>query len=55
MAIKYFNIFQSKALKFFFPNWGFGFENKPSGNPDPGRLRCCQNAAAYAYFTPFID
>jgi hypothetical protein len=32
MAIKYINIFQSKALKLF-PKLGFCFENKPSGNP----------------------
>jgi hypothetical protein len=32
MALKYINIYQSEALKFF-PNWDFWFENKPSGNP----------------------
>jgi hypothetical protein len=32
MAIKYINIFQSKALQNF-PKWDFWFENKPSGNP----------------------
>jgi hypothetical protein len=31
MAIKYINIFKSKALN---PNWDFWFEKKPSGNPD---------------------
>jgi hypothetical protein len=34
MAIKYFNIFQSKASQNFYPNWDFWFEKKPSGNPD---------------------
>jgi hypothetical protein len=34
MAIKYINIFQSYVgPKIFAPNWDFGFENKPSGNP----------------------
>jgi hypothetical protein len=33
MVIKYFNIFQPKALKNY-PDWDFWFENKPSGNPD---------------------
>jgi hypothetical protein len=32
MAMKYINIFQSKALKNY-PNWDFWFESKPSGNP----------------------
>jgi hypothetical protein len=32
MVIKYFNIFQSKAL-YIYPNWDFLFEHKPSGNP----------------------
>jgi hypothetical protein len=35
MAIKYFHIFQSKALKNL-PKLGFLFENKPSGNPAAG-------------------
>jgi hypothetical protein len=35
MAIKYFNFFPSEALKIF-PNWDFGFENQPSGNPADG-------------------
>jgi hypothetical protein len=34
MAIKYFNIFQSKGLKFS-PNLDFWFVNKPSGSRDP--------------------
>jgi hypothetical protein len=33
MAIRYVNIFQSKALNFF-PKLVFWFENKPSGSPD---------------------
>jgi hypothetical protein len=32
MAIKYINIFQSKALQIC-PNWDFWYEKKPSGNP----------------------
>jgi hypothetical protein len=32
MAIKYINIFHSKALQNL-PKLGFWFENKPSGNP----------------------
>jgi hypothetical protein len=32
MTIKYIQIFQSEALKFF-PILAFWFENKPSGNP----------------------
>jgi hypothetical protein len=32
MAIKYINIFQSKALENL-PKLGFWFKNKPSGNP----------------------
>jgi hypothetical protein len=32
MAIKYINIFHTKALKNY-PNRDFWFENKPSGNP----------------------
>jgi hypothetical protein len=35
ISIKYLNIFQSKAPKIY-PNWDFGFENKPSGNPGRG-------------------
>jgi hypothetical protein len=38
MAIKYINIFQTKALQnLIYPNWDFRFENKPSGNPGPAR------------------
>jgi hypothetical protein len=33
VAIKYINIFQSKAQQNY-PNWDIWFENKPSGNPD---------------------
>jgi hypothetical protein len=33
MAIKYINIFQSKALQKL-PKLRFWFDNKPSGNPD---------------------
>jgi hypothetical protein len=33
MAIKFNNIFHSKALQNFYPSWYFWFENKPSGNP----------------------
>jgi hypothetical protein len=32
MAIKYINIFHSKASKIY-PNWDFCNENIPSGNP----------------------
>jgi hypothetical protein len=34
MSIKYITIFPSKAPEIY-PNWDFGFENKPSGNPGP--------------------
>jgi hypothetical protein len=39
MAIKYINIFQSKALKKLTQIGIFLFENKPSGNPDPKETR----------------
>jgi hypothetical protein len=32
LAIKYTNLFHCKTLKIY-PNWDFGFENMPSGNP----------------------
>jgi hypothetical protein len=32
LVIKYTKIFHCKTPKIY-PNWGFGFENKPSGNP----------------------
>jgi hypothetical protein len=42
MGMQYINLFHSKALQIFFPNWDFWFENIPSGNPERD-LRLAKN------------
>jgi hypothetical protein len=56
MAIKYINIFESKALQNL-PKLGFWFENKQSGNP--GRLQSRKEGGnarqRLSFITSFVD